>query len=195
MLGNRLGHFLDKPLSSMAQKVRISPNQITLAGFVLTIIAAFTLAFSLFWGGLLTLVAGLFDMLDGVVARTQNKSTEFGAFFDSVMDRYSDGALFLGLGWYFLRAGSYMGLFLSLATMIGALLVSYTRARAEGLGKDCKVGIMERPERIILMAFGAITGWIFPVMWIMVILTHATVIQRMHYVWKIMKENSDLNSK
>jgi phosphatidylglycerophosphate synthase len=195
MLGNRLGHFLDKPLSSLARKVRVSPNQITLAGFVLTIIAALTLAFNLFWGGVLTLVAGLFDVLDGVVARTQNKSTEFGAFFDSVIDRYSDGVLFIGLGWYFLRTGSRTGLFLSLATMIGALLVSYTRARAEGLGKDCRVGVMERPERIVFMAFGAITGWIFPVMWIMLILTHATVIQRMHHVWKIMKEDSDLNSK
>jgi phosphatidylglycerophosphate synthase len=195
MLGNRLGHFLDKPLSSLARKVRVSPNQITLAGFVLTIIAALTLAFNLFWGGVLTLVAGLFDVLDGVVARTQNKSTEFGAFFDSVIDRYSDGVLFIGLGWYFLRTGSRTGLFLSLATMIGALLVSYTRARAEGLGKDCRVGVMERPERIVFMAFGAITGWIFPVMWIMLILTHATVIQRMHHVWKIMKEYSDLNSK
>jgi phosphatidylglycerophosphate synthase len=195
MLGNRLGHFLDKPLSSLARKVRVSPNQITLAGFVLTIIAALTLAFNLFWGGVLTLVAGLFDVLDGVVARTQNKSTEFGAFFDSVIDRYSDGVLFIGLGWHFLRTGSRTGLFLSLATMIGALLVSYTRARAEGLGKDCRVGVMERPERIVFMAFGAITGWIFPVMWIMLILTHATVIQRMHHVWKIMKEDSDLNSK
>lgn len=188
MLGNRLGHFLDKPLSSLARRVRISPNRITLGGFALTILAALTLVFNLFWGGVFTLIAGLFDMLDGVVARTQNKSTEFGAFFDSVMDRYSDGVLFLGLGWYFLRTGSHTGLFLSLATMIGALLVSYTRARAEGLGKDCKVGIMERPERIVLMAFGAITGWIMPVMWIMLILTHATVIQRMYHVWKIMKQ-------
>jgi phosphatidylglycerophosphate synthase len=79
------------------------------------------------------------------------------------------------------------GAFLCIGTMIGALIISYTRARAEGLGINCQTGLMERPERIILMAFGAITGWVVPVMWIMLILTHVTVIQRIHHVWKRMK--------
>ncbi len=87
----------------------------------------------------------------------------------------------------FLKAGAITSASLSLMTMVGALLISYTRARAEGLGKECKVGLMERPERIVLMAFGALTGWILPVMWIMLVSTHITVIQRICHVWKTMK--------
>lgn len=184
MIGNRFGHFLDKPLSFIAKRITLSPNAITVTGFLLTLFSALILAHNLLWGGILILVSGFFDMLDGVVARTRNMSTPFGAFLDSVLDRYSDSFLFLGLSWYLFEAGSLTGVFLGLATMVGALLVSYTRARAEGLGKDCEVGIMERPERVILMAFGAITGWIMPVMWIMLVLTHITVIQRVYHVWK-----------
>ncbi len=189
MLGNIFGHFLDTPLSSMAKKIPLNPNTITVMGFMLTIAASLILAHNLFWGGIMILFSGLFDILDGIVARTNNKSSQFGAFLDSVLDRYSDSFLFLGLAWYFLKADSITGVSLSLGAMVGALLISYTRARAEGLGKDCKVGLMERPERVILMAFGALTGWILPVMWIMLVLTHVTVVQRIYHVWKIMKSS------
>lgn len=186
MLGSHFGHFLDRPLTSLARTIPMSPNGITMAGFAITIIAAFTLAHDLFWGGLLILVGAFFDVLDGVVARVNQKSTRFGAFLDSVLDRYSDSFLFLGLAWYFFRIHSNAGLVLSALTMVSALMVSYTRARAEGLGTDCRVGIMERPERIVLMALGAITGWIIPVLWVLFTLTHITVIQRMHHAWKAM---------
>ena len=201
MLGNLFGHFLDRPLASAAKKIPFAPNTITVAGFFLTILASFILSQNLFWGGVTILFSGLFDMLDGIVARVNNKSTQFGAFFDSVLDRYSDSFLFLGLAWHFFNAESISGESLSLVTsesitgaslsimtMVGALLISYTRARAEGLGTDCTVGLMERPERIVLMAFGALTGWILPVMWTMLVLTHLTVIQRIYHVWKIMKQ-------
>jgi phosphatidylglycerophosphate synthase len=191
MFGSYFGHFLDKPLSSLAGKIQMSPNTITITGLVVTIMAAIILANNLFWGGILILLAGLFDMLDGIVARTHDKATKFGAFFDSVLDRYSDSFLFLGLAWYFMQGDAVAGAVLSLGTMVGALLVSYTRARAEGLGTDCKVGVMERPERVVLMAFGALTGWIVPVIWIMFILTHITVVQRIHHVWKVMEEERD----
>jgi phosphatidylglycerophosphate synthase len=191
MFGSYFGHILDKPLSSLAGKIQMSPNTITITGLVVTIMAAIILANNLFWGGILILLAGLFDMLDGIVARTHDKATKFGAFFDSVLDRYSDSFLFLGLAWYFMQGDAVAGAVLSLGTMVGALLVSYTRARAEGLGTDCKVGVMERPERVVLMAFGALTGWIVPVIWIMFILTHITVVQRIHHVWKVMEEERD----
>jgi len=187
MLGSQFGHFLDKPLSSFAHRVPFSPNAISLTGFTITVVAAMTLAHNLFWGGMLIILGGLCDMLDGIVARANNKSTQFGAFLDSVLDRYSDSFLFLGFAWHFYQIDSVTGIALSLLTMTGALLISYVRARAEGLGKDCKVGIMERPERIVLMAFGALTGSILYVMWAMLILTHVTVIQRIYHVWKIMK--------
>jgi phosphatidylglycerophosphate synthase len=187
MLSGNLGHFLDKPLSSLAKRVDINPNVLTVIGFLITTVAAIIIPINLFLGGLLILLGGLFDMLDGIIARVNNRTTKFGAFLDSVLDRYSDAFLFLGLSWYFYKAGSQEGIILSLGTMIGALLISYTRARAEGLGEDCHVGLMERPERVILMAFGALTGWIIPVMWIMVILTHATVFQRVYHVWNVLK--------
>jgi len=187
MFGSQFGHILDKPLASLAKKITLNPNTITIIGFILTIFAAFILTQHLFWGGLLILFSGFFDMLDGIVARTHRKTSQFGAFLDSVLDRYSDSFLFFGLAWHFFEADSLTGVFLSLFTMVGALLISYTRARAEGLGQDCKVGLMERPERIVLMAFGALSGWIIPIMWLMLILTHVTVIHRIYHVWKVMK--------
>lgn len=191
MLSGNLGHFLDKPLSPFAKKININPNVLTITGFLITTVAAIVISNDLFIGGLLILLGGVFDMIDGIIARVNNRTTEFGAFLDSVLDRYSDAFLFLGLSWYFLKHGSQAGVWLSLLTMIGAFLISYTRARAEGLGKECHVGLMERPERIILMAIGALTGWIIPVMWIMLVLTHATVFHRFHHVWKVMKDHEN----
>jgi phosphatidylglycerophosphate synthase len=191
MLSGNLGHFLDRPFSSLAKKMNVNPNALTIIGFIITTGAALVIPINLFLGGLLILLGGAFDMLDGIIARVNNRTTKFGAFLDSVLDRYSDAFLFLGLAWYFYRADSSTGIFLSLGTMIGALLISYIRARAEALGKYCHVGLMERPERIIIMAFGAVTGWILPVMWMMIVLTHATVFQRIYHVWKIMKDNEN----
>jgi len=135
----------------------------------------------------LILTGGLFDMLDGVSARVNNKVTRFGAFLDSVLDRYSDAFLFLSIAWYLASKGEHNGVFLSLGTLVGAFLISYARARAEGLGEECKTGIMERPERIILLIFALLTGWLVPILWIMFVLTHVTVIQRVYHVWKVMK--------
>jgi phosphatidylglycerophosphate synthase len=187
MLGGNLGHFLDRPLSSLVKKMNINPNALTIIGFIITTGSALVIPVNLFLGGLLILLGGVFDMLDGIFARVNNRTTKFGAFLDSVLDRYSDAFLFFGLSGYFYRTDSSEGIILSLGTMVGALLISYTRARAEGLGKDCHVGLMERPERVIIMAFGALTGWILPVMWIMIVLTHATVFQRIYHVWKVLR--------
>jgi phosphatidylglycerophosphate synthase len=187
MLSEKFGHFLDRPLYSLAKTFNIDPNSITIAGFIITVIAAFTLVQNLFFGGLLIILSGLFDTLDGVFARVNKRTTNFGAFLDSVLDRYSDAALFFGFAWYFLQNDSLTGVAVTIGTMIGALIISYTRARAEALGKDCQVGLMERAERIVLMSFGALTGLILPVMWIMLILTHITVIQRILFVKKQLK--------
>jgi len=187
MLSGNLGHFLDKPLASLAKRMNVNPNVLTVAGFLFTSAAALTIPVNLFLGGILILVGGFFDMFDGIIARVNNRTTKFGAFLDSVLDRYSDAFLFLGAAWYFYKGDSMTGVFLSLGTMTGALLTSYTRARAEGLGKDCHVGLMERPERVVLLAFAALTGWVLPVMWILLVLTHVTVVQRIYHVWKGME--------
>lgn len=187
MLSNYFGHSLDKPLSAIAGRLKVNPNIITVLGFLVTTAAAVILPQNMKLGGIIILCGGFFDMLDGVIARVNGRTTDFGAFLDSVLDRYSDSFLLLGFFWYFFKAGLISGMLLSLGSMVGALIISYAKARAEGLGKNCHTGLMERPERIILMAFGALTGWVLPVMWVMLVFTHFTVIQRIYYVRKLMR--------
>lgn len=186
MLSAKLGHFLDRPLSPLIKRIPLNPNILTITGFMITAFAALILPHNLKLGGLLILVGSLFDMLDGIVARINNKATRFGAFLDSVLDRYSDAFLFLSITWYLAERGNHTGAFLSLGTLVGAFLISYARARAEGLGETCHTGIMERPERLILLIFATLTGWLAPVLWIMLILTHITVVQRVYHVWRVM---------
>jgi phosphatidylglycerophosphate synthase len=187
MLGAKLGHIFDAPLGGIARKISVSPNVLSVTGFLLTLIAALIIPSNIKLGGVCILFGGIFDMLDGIVARTNGKVTKFGAFLDSLLDRYSDAFLFLSLAYYLAGQGSHSGSFLSLGTLVGAFLISYARARAEGLGESCYSGIMERPERIILLIFATLTGWLVPVLWIMLILTHITVVQRIYHVWKKMK--------
>lgn len=184
MLSARLGHFFDKPLGPVAKGIGINPNFFTIAGFIVTLIAAFVIPFNLRLGGLLILSGGILDIFDGVVARVNGKSTRFGAFLDSLLDRYSDAFIFLAIAWYLAGKGDHTGAFLSIGTMVGALLVSYARARGEGLGINSQVGLMERPERLILLVLALLTGWIVPVLCIMFVLTHLTVLQRAYVVWK-----------
>lgn len=184
MISSRLGHFLDKPLSPLVKAIRVNPNSLTIAGFIITVFAALFIPSNLLIGGILILFGGLFDVLDGIIARVNSRTTRFGAFLDSLLDRYSDAFLFLSLAWYLASKGDHSGGFLSIGSMLGALFVSYARARAEGLGIDGKIGIMERPERIILLIIGTLTGWLKPVLWIIFVFTQITVIQRAYAVWK-----------
>jgi len=187
MIGEKYGHFLDRHLARFFKNSPLGPNAITLIGFASTSLAALVLSYDLFWGGILVLLGSLLDVLDGIVARVNGWTTSFGAYLDSFLDRYSDGFLFLALA-YNLRE-NHTALLLSLGTLLGAFLVSYARARAEGLGVECKIGIMERPERIILLSIGAVTGLIIPALWIMFILTHFTVLQRFFYTKKALSRN------
>jgi len=187
MIGARLGHFYDKPLEPLARKVNFDPNIITVTGFAVTVFGAFVISMYLFLGGLVIAVGSLLDMFDGVVARVQGKESRFGAFLDSVLDRYADALIFIGVAWYLGAHGDHTGALLSLGTWLGAFVISYTRARAEGLGIECTTGIMERPERIVFLVFGALTGWIVQMLWIMLILTHVTALQRVYHVWRSMK--------
>jgi len=187
MIAARLGHFLDAPLGPVFKRIRIHPNILTITGFIITALAALVIPYNIRLGALLVLIAGLFDMFDGISARVNNKVTKLGAFLDSVLDRYSDAFLFLSVAWRLAGKGDHTGVFLSIGTLVGAFLISYARARAEGLGEECKTGIMERTERIILLILALLTGWISPILLIMFIFTHVTVFQRIYYVWKIMK--------
>ena len=186
MLGEKLGHVFDKPLEGVARNISVHPNTITITGFLITTLASFILVTHMRAGGILILAGGLFDVLDGVVARINNKRTRFGAFLDSVLDRYSDAFILLGLGWNLFNRADFQGVFLCLVTLVGAFLISYARARAEGLGERCNFGLLERPERIILISFATISGYIMPVLWLMAVLTHVTVIQRIYTARKVM---------
>jgi len=168
----------------MVRLIPFSPNQLTLIGFGLTLLAAWALTCDLLVGGLLILFGSLFDLLDGMVAREKDCATRFGAFLDSLLDRYADAALFLALGFRFVRQGEWLLAGVAFLTLVGALMVSYARARAEGLGIVCTVGIAERPERILLLAAGCLFGWVEAAIWILLVLTHVTIAQRTLAVWR-----------
>lgn len=185
MISAKLGHSLDKPLAPVAKKISISPNILTILGFLITAVAAVAIPFSLVLGGILILLGGFFDMLDGIVARTNGKSTKFGALLDSTLDRYSDSLIFIAVAWYFFDRDNLAGVIFTAGSLVGALLISYVRARAEGIGVACSIGLMERPERVVLLAFGCIAGWLFPVIVMLFFFSHATAIQRILHVYKM----------
>jgi len=137
-----------------------------------------------FYAGLVIIGAGFFDLVDGRVARATNQVTRFGAFFDSVVDRYSDVALFFGLLVYYARANRFFYLVLVAVVMMGSVMVSYTRARAESLIGTCKVGFMERPERLVLVIIGAIFNRMAPVLWVIAVLANITVAHRIYYTYQ-----------
>ncbi len=171
---------------------KISPNVLTFIGLVINIGAAVLFGFadgynqaSLFrWAALVIIGAGIFDMVDGRVARATGQVTQFGGFFDSVIDRYSDVALYFGLLVYYARANRFFYVVLTALVMVTSLMVSYTRARSENMIKQCKVGFMERPERIVLVIIGALWNVMAPVLWVLAVLSTITVIHRIRYTYE-----------
>jgi len=185
-LGRKLFAEPLKRLVPLLQATGISPNGLTLLGFLLTTLSAFLLAIGSFLaGGLVLIVAALFDMLDGSLARATDQSTKFGAFFDSSIDRYSESVILVALIYYYSDIGSGpLEPVLLAITLVGSLMVSYTRARAEALDVECTVGILQRPERVILLILGLLTGWMVPILWLLAIFTNVTVFQRIYNVYK-----------
>jgi CDP-diacylglycerol--glycerol-3-phosphate 3-phosphatidyltransferase len=158
---------------------------LTAIGLVINIVAAVLFAQGHFFAaGLVVVGAAVFDMVDGRVARVTNTVTPFGAFFDSVMDRYSDMALYMGLLVYYARAERFLYVVLVAVVMAGSVMISYARARAESLIPSCKVGFLERPERIVLIIIGALMNRMAPVLWIIAVLSNITVIHRIQYTWR-----------
>ena len=188
MIGNKIGHRLDPYLYYVFKKIlgeHGNPNFFTLLGFFATL-AASLLIIEGFWfiAGLAIILSGLFDLFDGVVARKFGKVTALGGFLDSVLDRYSDLILLLALLIYYLRKGEPDLVILTSFVSMGTVLIPYVRAKAEALQVPCTIGLMERAERIILLSIGTLFQWMEPVLWILAILTHFTVLLRIYYVWK-----------
>jgi CDP-diacylglycerol--glycerol-3-phosphate 3-phosphatidyltransferase len=164
---------------------KISPNVLTFIGLLINAVAAFLLANGLFRSaGYVIIGAGLFDMVDGRVARETNRVTRFGGFFDSVLDRYSDLALLMGLLVWYGSINRPWYVVLTAVAMTGCVMVSYTRARAENSIPTCKVGFMERPERIVLVIIGALFDRMAPVLWVIAVLANWTVVHRMIFTWQ-----------
>ena len=167
------------------QRLGVTPNMVSFAGFALTIGAAALLATgNLRIGGGLLWVAAMFDMVDGALARVSQNESKFGAFLDSTLDRYSESITFLGLAVYYANLGDAQAhLLLIFLTLVGSWAVSYTRARAEGLDIECKVGILQRPERLVLLIAALILGLVLPVLWVLAVMTNITAGQRIYEVY------------
>ena len=173
------------PFISALHRLGVTPNQITVVGTFLNAGAAvLIIADHLIWAGVVVLVAGICDMLDGSLARMAKLSTPFGAFFDSTLDRISEGMVLAAICYLFAAQGHAVDAALAALALLGSLMVSYTRARAESLGLECKVGIMSRPERIILVAIGLFFNVLPYVIYIMLALTAFTVIQRVVHTYR-----------
>jgi len=180
-------------LMSAAGRVPLTPNQVTVVGFCLTVVASGLVAFGqLRWAGVMLIFAGTCDILDGALARSTNAGYPYGAFLDSTLDRYSEGAVYVGLAAYFVTIGGPLQRWLVLATLAalaGSFLVSYVRARAQSLGFSCETGIFARPERVVVTVVGLLFGTAFggvvlyAVIFLLAVVTNLTALQRIREVW------------
>ena len=201
----KLIYRLIDPLLRKMLHIGITPNIVTAIGFVGNFIAAACFVYAsnvpsacssfISWGGIIILSAGLFDMMDGRLARLGNLSSDFGALWDSTLDRYSELMTLFGISLVFLSYGwTWMGI-VTYAAITGSIIVSYVRARAEGLRIECKVGLMQRPERVVVTAIGAIiTGctqnlvWLAGAMTLIAVLANITACWRIWHCWKKLKK-------
>ena len=185
---------LIKPVIELFIRLELNPNLFTTIGFILTIGAAVLFAVGqLVLGGAIVLLAGTFDIVDGKVARATNRVTKFGALYDSTLDRYAEVIMFFGLAFYFVKADMFLTSVAVSFALGGSMMVSYVRARAEALGFQCKMGIMQRPERIVYIGLGAILSFmkiwkfehatlVFAVA-LIAIFANVTAVQRIYHVW------------
>lgn len=175
---------ITNPVIGILGKSGIKPDALTFTGLAVNIGAAYVIATGHFpLGGILILVAGLFDLLDGALARFAKKTTKFGAILDSTVDRISEAAIFCGLlVWYMPGRSEILLIF---AVLIGSFLVSYIRARAEGLGLECKGGLFTRAERVIVLAVGLLVNQVVIALWILVVFVYITVVQRLVYLRRV----------
>jgi CDP-diacylglycerol--glycerol-3-phosphate 3-phosphatidyltransferase len=181
-----------QPVGNLLARLSVHPNILSLAGLILSMVAGVVYSTgAFFWAGWIVVLAGTCDVLDGQIARQTGKRSQFGAFFDSTLDRFGEVFIFLGLAWYFsARHQSPWVVLLIILAIAGSFMVSYTRARAEGLGIDCKVGLMQRPERVTLLIIGSLVApipVIGPVLikltlLLLAVLSNLTAVQRMFYV-------------
>ncbi len=199
MLTERIGDALARPVERLVRVfAHVSPDVLTITGLALNGVACAFFAFAggkdyrspvlLRIGGLVALAASIFDMLDGRVARLRGRETKFGAFLDSTMDRYSDMLLFMGLLVLYARMDRTPDMVLVWVAAFGSFMTSYARARAESLIPRCSVGLLERPERIVLLGVGALANRMVAALWIIAVLSNVTAVQRVVYTYMELKK-------
>src|SRR6266498_3367337 len=182
-------HGVADPVARLLLRAHVRPNQLTVLGLGVSMVAAHAFFEGrLRIGAALLAVAGLFDFFDGSLARLANRVSAFGAFLDSVVDRYSDLVVLLGIVLYYERVGETAGVFFTMATLIGTIMVSYTKARAQSIGVSCEIGLMERPERIIVLVAGGTFHLLFAAMIALAVLTNLTALHRIFYVRRASRE-------
>ena len=180
------GAFVVQPIALFFARVGLTPNVVTVLGLLLTVGVSVVIALGATrLGGLLLLVTSAMDALDGTLARATGQVSRFGAFLDSTLDRVSEGALFLGLLACLLPHSRELEVYFVFLAILGSVMVSYTRARAEGLGYECKVGLFTRVERVLTLGVGLMLGWVRLTLIVMAVLTWFTVGQRMWHVWRV----------
>lgn len=172
-------------VASLFNKLGLTPNALTLIGLFMMFGTGLVLAQGRFVaGGLLLGAVSMFDALDGGLARMSDRVTVFGAFLDSTTDRFAEAAIYGGLIWWYMNQGMQLEVMLAYVAIIGSLMVSYSRARAEGVGIECKVGIFTRFERLAVLGIGLLTGWMLPALITLALLSNITAIQRIIHVYR-----------
>ena len=178
------------PIARWLAQRKLHPNTVTIVGFLLTCVAAAIIAPGhLRWGGLMMLLASSTDALDGTLARMTSQQSRFGAFLDSTLDRLSEGAVLVSMLVWFLHQDSDVGVILVALALLGSVMISYTRARAEGVGYACKVGMLTRPARVVILAFGLLSLWLVPTLAVLTVLIWFTVLQRMVHVYRVSRRD------
>ena len=191
-----LSSHLELPVARFLGAIGLTPNVLTLSGLLVAGASAFLISIGYFWaGGIVLLASGVFDMFDGALARATGRASSFGALLDSTVDRVSEAVVLLGLLVFYVRDDSAEWTILVYLTLAGSIMVSYVRARAEGLGIECNVGVMTRPERVVLLGFGLIIGQWWPATVLVVLgliagLTTLTTIQRVIHSWRSLKNQA-----
>ena len=174
------------PFARLLLRCRLRPNHLTILGLGVSLLAALAFAEGRArWAGGLLILAGLFDFFDGSLARLSGQVTPFGAFLDSVIDRYSDLVVLFGILFLFIREARTGAILLTMVTLIGTIMVSYTKARAQAIGVACEVGLMERPERLLCLIAGAVFHLLTPALWVLAILVNVTALQRILFVRRV----------
>ena len=178
-----ISNYVETPVALLMGRVGLTPNMVTMIGLLIAGVAAYLIGVGLWWaGGLVALFAGIFDMFDGALARNTGRASSFGALLDSTIDRISEAVVLVGVLAYYLAGDNDLGALLVYCALVGSIMVSYMRARSEGLGIECKVGVMQRPERVALTGLSLIVAhWIPVVMLIALgVITALTIFTAIH---------------